>query len=255
MIRKIVSSTAEGILANIKNNPPAPIRANVLRDFLLALNRDAYGGELEYTSTQGQGLTVEDISSSLTGVRLAPGLMQFLSEWFGGGAYPFGDNCYVSVYSGSVVVAYMLVRKASYRHEGAVGCFLVGNTEPEALGVDSFKVWIRSADFEDSPVVAVRYASGVLDMNLPMADTDYDGLQEMLDALGISYFQFEGLKAGAFHSVRVTGLNSIYQIERIVTDPDNADALFLAVGYMTPWYTQMWNIDFAALEVLPKYED
>lgn len=231
----------------IKNNPQTPIRGDVLREVLLDLNRDAYGGELDFRNGDGYPLEVSDITDTAADGFGSESLCLFLAEWYGGGAYPFGDNCYVPIYSGAEVVAYMLVRKARYKGEEAVVCFFLGNTAAW-LDFTEMTIWVKSADFEDSPLVEMRYRSGVLEVSLPPAETSYDSRPEMLGALGLNGSQYQALLRGDFHSVRNRADGHIYQVMYIQPREEEA---FVMVGYRTPYVTQIWALAFADLEIIP----
>lgn len=252
-ITKIISDNEAAIKAAIRSNGQGEITGDLLQEKMLLLNRDLFGGQLDFKTASGSPLWVGGFLDLVRDGRPSRDMKTMLVEWYGGGELPYGYNVYVPLWQagrpGEKIVAYILLRKGTWHGDDSVEIYPL--LDAYGLGVRHLTIRITSSDFDDSPVVDLQYSErGNITMNLPTEEKEYNTKEEMLAGLGINVNDYKALVAGAYRGVINLNDNAIYQIARAESLNFDEDTR-LIVGYMTPNVTRIWVVDFASLEIIP----
>lgn len=251
MITKIITENQTQIQEAIRTNGQGAITGDILQEKMLLLNRDLFGGQIEYDTH----LLLEDVERAVVNMRLRTDsdLFNFVKEWYNSQDWyveSTWQNNYIALYGGrnnAYIVGYMrLCFKSNWVGEEGILCYL--------LGCDSnllkFVVSPESSDMEDNYIspedVEYRSLPTILDMNLPWEGEAYGSESEMLAALGITFAQLEGLFNGQYIYVRQTNGNEkpLYSIQRITKRDVNGRRTVVVGDSIQNYETTAWELDF-----------
>lgn len=233
MIKKIQADISADIQASIKDNTSGDITGDLLQEKMLLLNRDLFGGEIEYDTH----ILLEDVERAVVNMRLRTDsdLFNFVKEWYNDGTW---QNSYIALYGGisnAYIVGYMRMYVVG---SAIIHCYLLGC----ASNLTKLVIHPESADMEDNFILPeeAQYKSKptLLRMYLPSANTTYTSLAAMLSDLGITDTERENLLNGQY-----TYITGDYGITYPIMKIERTDDIVL-VGYNDGIHYTIWEMSF-----------
>lgn len=197
MITKIITENQTQIQEAIRTNGEGAITGEILQEKMLLLNRDLFGGQIEYDTH----LLLADVEDAVANMKLPidSDLFNFFKEWYNDGTW---QNNYIALYGNrngaSIILGYMRISLGDNGlGEDRIICYLLG-CESNLL---KFVISPESSDMEDNHINEIKYRGEprVLAMRLPSnSQTTYPDWDSMLEALGISTLQWDELESGKY---------------------------------------------------------
>ena len=230
MITKITTENQTQIQEAIRTNGQGAITGDILQEKMLLLNRDLFGGEIEYDTH----ILLADVEDAVANMRLQidSDLFNFVKEWYSSQDWSVEStwqNNYIALYGGrnnAFIVGYMrLCFKRNWAGEEGILCYLLG-CDSDLL---KFIISPESPDMENNYIGEITYRGEprILDMRLSLQPTTtFPDYNSMLEAIGISPVEWEQLKEGKYAFVR----NVYFNIPRIYPLQE-CDAGRVFIGY------------------------
>lgn len=240
-ITKIISDNEAAIKAAIRSNGEGAITGAILQEKMLLLNRDLFGGQIEYDTH----ILLADVEDAVANMRLRTDsyLFNFFKEWYNDDTW---QNNYIALYGGrndAYIVGYMRMYVVG---SDFIECYIMGS----GSNLLSFVIHPESADMEDnyiSPEEAqYRSLPTILAMNLPWEEQTYADLSEMFNALGITYDQLERLLGGQYIYIHQTNGDGtiFYPVLRINRGGENGLRRVIVGESISSYETTAWDLDF-----------
>lgn len=263
MIKKIQTYNQTSISEAIKSNGVNAITGDLLQEQMLLLNRDLFGGEIEYRDSSGSPLFVGEINSSLRLLRPSGNFKTMLQEWYANGELPYGENVYLPVYRASsvpgayIVICYLLLRQGEkYMGDDTIDVIILADTYGVGRGAGGvakrFSIDVQSSDLDDSPIIESsieRAEYQILDMFLPRQDKTYTNLGSMLGDLDLSDIDYQNLLAGKYTYVRDMNGGARYLYPIMFIDLHDKGSVTLGYNKGENNAYEIWELRFYDYEI------